>query len=122
MEIALELIQELTKDESMMWVVGGGPVVSENHAKGIQQPQNHNGNLTVEADNWHFHIKTSDVAGIQFVETKTHGERLRLLRAFLPATTRKHCSAATSPPVPGRRLQAHTAARRQAQSLHRYAG
>ena len=80
----------------MMWVVGGGPVVSENHAKGIQQPQNHNGNLTVEADNWHFHIKTSDVAGIQFVETKTHGERLSyyvrfsghneetLLRSYFP--------------------------------------
>ncbi len=96
MEIALELIQELTQDESMMWVVGGGPVVSENHAKGIQQPQNHNGNLTVEADNWHFHIKTSDVAGIQFVETKTHGERLSyyvrfsghneetLLRSYFP--------------------------------------
>ena len=76
MEIALELIGELTKDELMMWVIGGGAVASENHARGIQQPRNHNGNLTIEADNWHFHIDTADLAGIQFVETKTHGERL----------------------------------------------
>lgn len=96
MEIALELMEELTRNELMMWVVGGGPVVSENHARGIRQPRNHNGNLTVEADNWHFHIKISDVAGVQFVETKTHGERLSyyvrfsghneetLLRSYFP--------------------------------------
>ena len=36
MEITLELIQELTQNERMMWVVGGGSVVSENNGKGIK--------------------------------------------------------------------------------------
>ncbi len=76
MEIALELIEELTKDESVMWVVGSGPVVSENNSKGVKKPERHNNSVTVEADNWHFHVSLTDVAGIQFVETKTHGERL----------------------------------------------
>jgi hypothetical protein len=95
-EIALELIRELTKDESMMWVVGGGAVVSENNSRGIREPEVHNDSVTVEAENWHFHISTKDVAGIQFVETKTHGERLSyyvrfsghneetLLRSYFP--------------------------------------
>jgi putative heme iron utilization protein len=95
-EIALELIEELTSDESMMWVVGGGPVVSENNSKGIQQPERHDNSITVEAENWHFHISLDDVAAVQFVETKTHGERLSyyvrfsghkeetLLRSYFP--------------------------------------
>ena len=76
MEIAPELIEELTKDESMIWVVGGGPVVSENNSNGIRRPKRHNNSITVEAENWHFHVSLNDVAGIQFVEAKTHGERL----------------------------------------------
>ena len=96
MDIALKLIEELTQDESMMWVVGGGSVVSENNSKGIQSPEVHNDSVTVEAENWHFHIGLKDVAGIQFVETKTHGERLSyyvrfsghseetLLRSYFP--------------------------------------
>jgi len=95
-EIALELIEELTGNDSMMWVVGGGPVVSENNSKGIRRPERRNDSLTVEAENWHFHISLKDVAGIQFVETKTHGERLSyyvrfsgrneetLLRSYFP--------------------------------------
>ena len=82
MEIASELIQELTKDEAMLWVLGGGPVFSENSAKGIQQPERHNDSISVEADNWHFHISLKDVAGIQFAESKTHGERLSLYVRF----------------------------------------
>ena len=35
MDIALELIKDLTKDDRVMWVVGGGEVVSENNSKGI---------------------------------------------------------------------------------------
>ena len=89
-------MEQLTKDESMMWVVGGGSVVSENNSKGIQQPERHNNSITVEAENWHFHISLNDVAAIQFVETKTHGERLSyyvrfsgheeqtLLRSYFP--------------------------------------
>ncbi len=96
MEIAMELLEELTADESMMWVVGGGSVVSENNSKGIQKPERHNQSITVEAENWHFHISLNDVAAIQFVETKTHGERLSyyvrfsgheeqtLLRSYFP--------------------------------------
>ena len=96
MEIAMELMEELTSKDTMMWVVGGGPVVSENDSKGIQKPERHNDSITVEADNWHFHVNLKDVAGIQFVETKTHGERLSyyvrfsghneetLLRSYFP--------------------------------------
>ena len=76
MEIALELIKELVKEEGLMWVVGGGPVVSENDSKGIKEPEYHEGSLTVEADNWHFHIMINDVTGIQFVESESHGDLL----------------------------------------------
>ena len=73
MEITLELIQELTQNERMMWVVGGGPVVSENNGKGIKPPGTHNGFITIEADNWHFHLPEAEVDGIQFVEADSHG-------------------------------------------------
>ena len=76
MEIALELVKELTKDDKIMWVVGGGEVVSENDSKGIKEPEVHDGFVTVEADNWHFHMKIEDVTGIQFVEAKSHGDLL----------------------------------------------
>ena len=56
MEIALELIQELAKSEKMMWVVGGGDVVSENDSKGIKEPEVSGNYITMEADNWHFHL------------------------------------------------------------------
>lgn len=96
MEIALELMNELARDEAMMWVVGGGLVVSENHAKGIQPPRRHGDSVTIEADNWHCHIRLPDITGIQFVETKSHGDRLSyyvrfsgageatLLRSYFP--------------------------------------
>ena len=73
MEITLELIQELTQNERMMWVVGGGSVVSENNCQGIKPPERHNGFITIEADNWHFHLSESEVDGIQFVEADSHG-------------------------------------------------
>ena len=96
MEIALELMNELAHDEAMMWVVGGGLVVSENHAKGIKAPRRHGDSVTIEADNWHCHIRLPDITGIQFVETKSHGDRLSyyvrfsgdgeatLLRSYFP--------------------------------------
>ena len=96
MEIVMELLEELTKDDSMMWVVGGGSVVSENNSKGIQKPERHNQSVTVEAENWHFHISLNDVAAIQFVETKTHGERLSYYVRFR-ATRNRLCSEAISP-------------------------
>ena len=76
MEIALEIMNELAQSETFMWVVGPGPVVSENHSKGIKKPQRHNDTVTIEADNWHCHINIPDITGIQFVETKSHGDRL----------------------------------------------
>ena len=74
MEITLELLKELTKSESMMWVVGGGQAVSENHAHGIKEPEVSKGWATIEADNWHFHLPMDAVDGIQFVEANSHGD------------------------------------------------
>ena len=73
MDVTLELLNELTRHEQMMWVVGSGQVVSENHAHGIKQPEVSKGWATVEADNWHFHLPLETVDGIQFVEANSHG-------------------------------------------------
>ncbi len=73
MEILGELIRELTADDRMMWVVGGGEVASENTSRGIKSPDFSNGWVTIEADNWHFHLSESSVNGIQFVEAESHG-------------------------------------------------
>ena len=86
MEIALELIKELTKDERFMWVVGGGEVVSENDSKGIKEPEYSGGYVTVEADNWHFHIGLDKVTGIQFVEAESHGDLLSYYVRFSGAS------------------------------------
>jgi hypothetical protein len=72
METALEIIRELTKDEGVMWVVGRGDVVSENDSKGIKEPEVENGYMTIEADNWHFHIGVDAITGVQFVEAESH--------------------------------------------------
>ena len=74
MEIALELLQELAKSETMMWVVGGGEVVSENDSKGIKEPEVSGNNITMEADNWHFHLGLDNITGIQFVVAESHGD------------------------------------------------
>ena len=76
MEIALELLRELAKDDEMMWVVGGGEVVSENNSKGIKEPEVSGNYLTMEADNWHFHVGLDNISGIQFVEAESHGDLL----------------------------------------------
>ena len=73
MEITLDLLRELTQYEAMMWVIGGGQAVSENHARGIKEPEVSKGWATIEADNWHFHLSLELVDGIQFVEAKSHG-------------------------------------------------
>lgn len=76
MDAILEILQELTQDEAVMWVVGGGGVVSENNSRGIKAPEVANGYATIEADNWHFHIGLEQVTGIQFVEAQSHGDLL----------------------------------------------
>jgi putative heme iron utilization protein len=73
-EVTLDLIKELSQNEDMMWVVGGGEVVSENNSKGIKEPEVGNGWVTIEADNWHFHLKLESINGIQFVEANSHGD------------------------------------------------
>lgn len=74
MHIALELLNELTQDDRMLWVVGGGSVVSENDSRGIKGPEVHGSSVTLEADNWHCHLDLDTVTGIQFVEAIAHGD------------------------------------------------
>ena len=74
MEVTLELLKELTRNDQMMWVVGGGEVVSENDARGIKEPEVSKGWATIEAENWHFHLGLDSVDGIQFVEATSHGD------------------------------------------------
>jgi len=73
-EITMELLRELTKDEKKTWVIGGSKVSSENSAKGIKEPEVSGKYVTVEADNWHFHLSLEDVTGIQFVVAESHGD------------------------------------------------
>ncbi len=73
MDTTAELIRELTANDRMMWVVGGSAVASENSSKGIREPDFSNGWVTIEADNWHFHLAEASVNGIQFVEAESHG-------------------------------------------------
>ncbi len=83
--MALELIRELAKTNQMMWVVGGGEVVSENNSEGIKDPELSDGYLTVEADNWHFHLGMDKITGIQFVEAESHGDLLSYYVRFSDA-------------------------------------
>ena len=57
----------------MLWVIGGGEVVSENTASGMKEPSLSDGFVTVEGESWHFHMKMDSVAGVQFVEAEDHG-------------------------------------------------
>ena len=67
------LIRELSGLDGVLWVVGGGDVVSENSAVGMKEPALSDGWVTVEADSWHFHMNTESVVGVQFVEAEDHG-------------------------------------------------
>jgi putative heme iron utilization protein len=72
-EVALELLQVLASVDRMLWVVGGTGVVSENNSKGIKEPQVNGNYVTMEADNWHFHLGLDSITGVQFVEAESHG-------------------------------------------------
>ena len=85
MEVALELLRELAQNDKVMWVVGGGSVVSENNSKGIKTPEVSNGYVTVTADNWHFHLGLDSITGIQFVEAESHGDLLSYYVRFSDA-------------------------------------
>ena len=73
MEI-LDMIRDLLKIDKAMWVVGGGEVVSENNTRGIKEPEVSRGYITIQADNWHFHLGVNSVTGVQFVEAESHGD------------------------------------------------
>ena len=91
-----KILTELSTRPGMLWVVGGGSVVSENGPKGMKEPTFDGGYATIEGDNWHFHLKTGAVTGIQFVEAEDHGipflyyvrfsdpEEETLLRVYFP--------------------------------------
>ena len=67
------LIRDLTSPNQMLWVIGGGEVVSENTGKDMKEPTVGDGYITVGADSWHFHMKLDSVTGVQFVEAEDHG-------------------------------------------------
>ena len=89
MELSEELLRELAKSDKMMWVVGGGDVVSENNSKGIKEPEVSGRYMTMEADNWHFHVGLDRITGIQFVEAESHGDLLSYYVRFSNDTTDK---------------------------------
>ena len=74
MEITMELLRELTRDDKKMWVIGGSKVSSENSSKGIKEPEVSGKYVTIEADNWHCHLDLDLVTGIQFVVAESHGD------------------------------------------------
>ncbi len=67
------LIRDLARVDRMLWVVGGGEVVSENSAQGMKEPTFDKDYATVEGQGWHFHLKLDSVADVQFVEAEDHG-------------------------------------------------
>ena len=95
MQATLPIIRELTGvGDSLMWIVGPGHMVSENTSRGIREPQVEGDQITLQADNWRFHLDVGLVVGIQFVETygdlASHYVRFSddegetLLRAYMP--------------------------------------
>ena len=74
MDITMELLHELTKDDKKTWVIGGSKVASENSSKGIKEPEVSGKYVTIEADNWHCHLDLDLVTGIQFVVAESHGD------------------------------------------------
>ena len=90
------LIRDLTSPDRMLWVIGGGEVVSENTGKDMKEPAVADGYITVASDSWHFHMKLDSVTGVQFVEAEDHGipflyyvrfsdaEEETLLRVYFP--------------------------------------
>ncbi len=62
------LLTDLTTLPGLVWIVGPGPVVSENTPKGIKPPRIKDGVATIEAESWHFHLPLKSVTGVEFIE------------------------------------------------------
>ena len=73
MAVLETLIRELSATPGMLWVVGGGDVVSENSSVDMRESDFTDGYATVRAEAWHFHLNMKSVDGIQFVEAEDHG-------------------------------------------------
>ena len=86
-----------------------------------QRPEVHNSSVTVEAENWHFHIALNDVAGIQFVETRTHGERLSYYVRFSGHAEETLLRSYFPNPFLDENYQADAFAGRPAPGIHGYA-
>ena len=95
MEATLPIIRELTAvGDSLMWIVGPGDMVSENTSRGIREPLAKGNEITIQANNWRFHLDAGQVGAIQFVETYgdlssyyvrfSDRDDETLLRAYLP--------------------------------------
>ena len=98
MQTTLQVIRELTGvGDSLMWIVGPGHMVSENTSRGIREPEVEGDQITIQADNWRFHLNMGLVVGIQFVETYgdltsyyvrfSDDEGETLLRAYMPKSS-----------------------------------
>ena len=68
-----QLLRDMVGFDRMLWVIGGGEVVSENTGIGMKEPTFDTDYATVESDSWHIHLKKSSVSGVQFVEAEDHG-------------------------------------------------
>ena len=95
MKATLSVMRELaTMGDSLMWIVGPGDMVSENTSRGLREPLVRGNEITIQADNWRFHLDAGLVGAIQFVETYgdlssyyvrfSDREDETLLRAYLP--------------------------------------
>ena len=62
MEATLPSIRELTAaGDSLMWIAGPGDMASENTSQGIREPLAQGNEITIQANNWRFHLDAGQV-------------------------------------------------------------
>ena len=61
------LLGDLTSCEEIVWIVGPGPIVSEN-ASPKPWVRFKNNIATVGCDQWHFHLPLASIASVEFIE------------------------------------------------------
>lgn len=67
------LIGDLLGVEGMLLVIDSGGAVSEMHARDMRPTEFGGGWATIESQDWHVHLDTRRVAGVQFVVNSDHG-------------------------------------------------